>query len=110
MQAAVLFGPSQPLIVEDVYLEAPRAGEVRVFSRSQGPGRVPWGAELGGHRYVVESDAPARALARIEPLLGQQAMREEVRARGPYEWPRAPTPEGLPTSAPRFVPGIRRPR
>jgi S-(hydroxymethyl)glutathione dehydrogenase/alcohol dehydrogenase len=30
MQAAVLHGPSQPLVVEEVDLEGPRAGEVRV--------------------------------------------------------------------------------
>jgi hypothetical protein len=35
---------------------------VRVFSESQGPHHVPWGAEIAGVQYLVDSEIPSLAL------------------------------------------------
>ncbi|HLF02599.1 MAG TPA: hypothetical protein VI547_11525 [Anaerolineales bacterium] len=52
--------------------------KVLFFSQSQGADHVPWGATFGGETYVVDSDAPARALKVLEPYLSREIIQELI--------------------------------
>jgi hypothetical protein len=60
-----------PSIYVELELET---GPVAYFSQSQGEGHVPWGAEFNGKTYVINSDAPAKALAALEPYLKREVL------------------------------------
>jgi ankyrin repeat protein len=59
------------------------------FSESRGADRVPWAVEVSGRRYVIPSDAPARALDLVRPYLSQART---ATAPGGGEGPGAPSP------------------
>jgi fermentation-respiration switch protein FrsA (DUF1100 family) len=52
--------------------------KVLFFSQSQGADRTPWGVTFGGETYVVDSDAPARALRVLEPYLSREIIQELI--------------------------------
>ncbi|HXV98007.1 MAG TPA: hypothetical protein VEC93_06255, partial [Anaerolineae bacterium] len=49
-------------------------GTMTFFTQSQGEAHVPWGAEFNGKTYVINSDAPAKALAALEPYLKRDVL------------------------------------
>jgi len=73
--APVLSGPYKPFWDHtDDYPKlsitmGPREEPVVFFSESQGRDRVPWAIDFAGKRYVVPSDAPARALDLVRGYL-----------------------------------------
>lgn len=50
----------------------------RVFTKSQGEGHAPWGVEFKGKTYIVESDAPAKALTALEPYLKRDVLQKLI--------------------------------
>jgi hypothetical protein len=53
---------------------ATAAGEVAIGSASQTEGNVPWGLFFNGRQFVINSDAPAKALAGLAPYLEQETL------------------------------------
>ena len=49
---------------------------VRFYSESQGETHVPWGVDVKGDTFVINSDEPARALALLKPYLKQDVLRK----------------------------------
>jgi ankyrin repeat protein len=60
-----------------------------VFSESQGAERIPWALQFEGRRYVIPSDAPARAL----DIVQTQIAEAEIKVARGEESP-APAPSG----------------
>ena len=99
-EAPVVDGPYMPRIEHtDDY---PRASitigtgdPVVFFSESQGPDRVPWAVQIEGRRYVIPSNAPARALDLVRAYLPSPKTPVEPRGRRALgdERPK-PAPEG----------------
>jgi hypothetical protein len=58
-----------------IYIELElETGTVAYFTQSQGEAHVPWGAEFNGKSYVINSDAPAKALAALDPYLKREVL------------------------------------
>ena len=53
MRAAVLYGPGEPLVVEELTLDAPKAGEVSIRMAASGVCRSDWHAVRGVHPHAV---------------------------------------------------------
>ena len=51
---------------------------VRFYSLSQGEDHVPWGLDIQGNTYVIDSDEPAKALALLKPYLKWNILREVI--------------------------------
>jgi hypothetical protein len=51
---------------------------VRFYSRSQGENNVPWGLDVKGDTFVINSDEPARALNLLRPYLKRDVLRKLV--------------------------------
>jgi hypothetical protein len=55
---------------------ATAAGEVAIVSASQPEGNVPWGLIFNQRQFVIDSDAPAKALAGLAPYLEQETLEQ----------------------------------
>jgi hypothetical protein len=55
---------------------ATATGEVAIGSSSQGEGNVPWGMFFDGRQFVIDSDAPAKALASLAPYLEHETLKQ----------------------------------
>lgn len=49
---------------------------VAFFTQSQGDRHVPWAVKIKGKTYVINSDAPARALAALDPYLKRDVLKK----------------------------------
>jgi hypothetical protein len=61
-----------------VTLDTPGEGTLTVYSQSQGDQHVPWGASIAGKDYVINSPAPAEALALLDPYLKRDVRQQLI--------------------------------
>ena len=70
MQAAVLYEPRQPLVIEDLQLDPPKAGEVRVRVAANGVCHSDWHVMTGDMRMplpIVLGHEGAGIVAEVGP-------------------------------------------
>lgn len=52
------------------------SGTIEVYSQSQAEEHIPWGADVQGRTYVINSGIPAQALAILAPYLKREILDE----------------------------------
>jgi hypothetical protein len=53
---------------------------VTIFTRSPGPNYMPWGVESDGRTYTIETNAPPKAFAALQPYLKHEVLESLTQA------------------------------
>lgn len=61
-----------------ITVDTPGEGTMTIYSQSQGDQHVPWGASIMGKDYVIDSAAPAEAIALLDPYLKREVRQSLI--------------------------------
>jgi hypothetical protein len=73
---AITHSDDNPLLT--ITVDTPGEGTLTVYSQSQGDQHIPWGASIAGRDYVIDSPAPAEAIALLDPYLKREVRQQLI--------------------------------
>jgi hypothetical protein len=73
---AITHSDDNPLLT--ITVDTPGEGTLTIYSQSQGDQHIPWGASIAGKDFVIDSPAPAEAIALLDPYLKREVQQRLI--------------------------------
>ena len=73
---AITHSDDNPLLT--ITVDTPGEGTLTIYSQSQGDQHIPWGASIAGKNYVIDTPAPAEAIALLDPYLKREVRQQLI--------------------------------
>ena len=73
---AITHSDDNPLLT--ITVDTPGEGTLTIYSQSQGDQHIPWGASIAGKDYVIDTPAPAEAIALLDPYLKREVRQQLI--------------------------------
>jgi hypothetical protein len=73
---AITHTDDYPLLT--ITVDTPGEGTLTIYSQSQGDQHIPWGASIAGKDFVIDSPAPAEAIALLDPYLKREVQQQLI--------------------------------